>query len=152
MDKRTKELVQFPAANPRVQTCATFPSQLITLHLARTPTVSNLQYQVQQHMYGHHLESRLQKKLQCTTKSLQSIDWQGLEQAFTKLSDNEKIARMKLVYKLLPTRAPRKQESSSTCMRCNLVAETFVHVFKCKCDQSKRTSVLLMTSPISGTS
>ena len=64
MDKKAKELVQIQMHESVSRACLTFLSQRISLHLAGTPIVGDLQYQVQQHKYGHQLESRLQKNLQ----------------------------------------------------------------------------------------
>ena len=50
----------------------------------------------------------------------------------------ENISRMKLVHQLIPTRAllcPRKQESTSKCLRCNLVSKTHDYVIRCQWSQ-----------------
>ena len=116
-----------------------FPQQKIALKLAGILITGDLHYQIQQHRYGHALESRLLKSLSAPSSSLKKIAWEGLESAFNKLNTNDKIARMKLVHKYLPVRAllyQRNTEHSNRCMRCGTKRETFEHVFQCHCQRN----------------
>ena len=142
MNKAAKALVNELKRRPQAPNIPTFPNQKITLFLADIPIVGDLRYQLQQHMYGHRLEARLRKTLPHPNTSLHPIDWYSMEIAFNQLTPLDKISRMKTIHQLIPTKdllCARNQETSSTCLRCKLAAETYDHVFRCKCEQNKRT-------------
>ena len=149
MYKEAKALVSAMKLRPAKSTIPTFPNQKITLFLANNPIVGDLRYQIQQHMYGHRLEANMRKTIPHPNTSLHPIDWYNIEIASNQLAMPDKISRMKLVHQLIPTRAllcVRNQETSSTCLLFNLAAKTYDHVFRCACEQNKRTHRASLTT------
>ena len=85
MEKRAKQYLTSIRPNPSM-----FPQQKIALKLAGILITGDLQYQIQQHRYGHALEARLLKSLSAPMSSLKTIAWEGLESAFNKLNTHDK--------------------------------------------------------------
>ena len=105
MDKRAKDLLKRIMAQPQPQRLHVFPAQKVTLFLSNLPIVGDLPYQIQQHRYGHRLETRIKASLPDLPNALHSIEWRGIEMAFNNFSNTDQISRMKIVHQLLPTKS-----------------------------------------------
>ena len=119
------------------------------LHYTSSRIVGDIRYQIQQHCYEHSLEQRIGKIPPQGIQTLHSIEWKGLEAVFNRLNPSKKIARMKLVHQLLPTKSlmcQRKHENTSRCLRCSQAAETFLHVFQCQYVQNKATHLTTLST------
>ena len=141
MDKHAKSfLVNSPAHFTPNRRPTMFHAQKIALFLQGTLITGDIPRQISLHKYGHTLEDRIQKSLKILSIQLEHIEWEGLEIAYRKLSGSEKISRMKIMHKCLPTRSvlsSRDGSPSPICVRCEKQHETFIHIFQCKCQQNK---------------
>ena len=141
MDKHAKLFLKHSPAHFTPNRRPTmFFAQKIALFLQGTLITGDITRQISLHKYGHTLEERIQKSLKISSAQLEQIEWEGLEIAFRKLSGSEKISRMKVMHKCLPTRlvlSSRDDSPSPVCVRCDTQNETFIHIFQCKCRQNK---------------
>jgi len=86
--------------------------------------------------HGSVIEDALQSSMRITPTQLEHIEWEGIERAFTKMSPQDRVSRMKIVHMLLPTRSLLKQRNevnNAQCLRCRRQPETFHHLFMCTC-------------------
>jgi len=112
--------------------------------------VGDIRKQIYLYRHGSVLEDSLQSSMQLTSKQLEHIEWEGMERAFSKMSPQDRVSRMKIVHMLLPTRSllkNRNEVDSAQCLRCRRQPETFRHLFLCTCRMAQsahRTALKLL--------
>jgi len=141
MDKEAKRFLNNPPSHltPNREPMQ-FGAQKIALKIQDSLITGDITHHITLHKYGHALEKRIQQSLHITSTQLEQIEWEGIEVAFRKLPEKDKISRMKIMHKYLPTRSllySRDDSTSSTCVRCENQSETFQHIFQCKCRQNR---------------
>lgn len=124
-----------------------FKEQKAPLFLNNVHITGDTRKQIALHHQGHNLEETIQKSLRIHSKLLETMEWEGIEVAYTKLPISEKISRMKIMHNCLPTRALlyiRNGPNSSRRPRCNNRKETYAHIFQCTCPQNKSNHRMCM--------
>jgi len=113
-----------------------FPAQKLGLKILGINIVGDIRKQIYLYRHGSVLEESLQYSMRLTSKQMEYIEWEGMERAFTKMSPQDRVSRMKIVHMHLPTRAllkNRNEVDSAQCLRCRREPETFRHLFLCTC-------------------
>ena len=113
-----------------------FPAQKLSLQILGVNMVGNIRKQIYLYRHGSVIEESLQSSMRISPKQLEHIEWEGIERAFTKMSPQDRVSRMKIVHMLLPTRSLLKQRNevnNDQCLRCRRQPETFPHLFECTC-------------------
>jgi len=118
-----------PNTKPRM-----FFHQNIALYLHGTLITGDVKKQIKLYHKGPQMEQRISKMLRISQDSLQKIEWDGLEIAFSSLQDQEKSSKTKIIHDYLPTRcllSQRNGPNSSLCPICQKTSENFLHIFQC---------------------
>jgi len=118
-----------PNAKPRM-----LYHQKIALYLHGTLITGDIRKQIKLYHKGPQMEKRISKMLRISRQSLQKIEWEGMETAYSNLQDHEKSSKTKIIHDYLPTRhllSKRNCPNSSICPNCQKTPETFLHIFQC---------------------
>jgi len=137
MDGSAKEFLSAPPPSLKpTHEPLFFPAQKLSLQILGVNMVGNIRKQIYLYRHGSVIEDALQSSMRISPTQLEHIEWEGIERAFTKMSPQDRVSRMKIVHMLLPTRSLLKQRNevnNDQCLRCRRQHETFHHLFKCTC-------------------
>ena len=95
-----------------------FPVQIIGLSILNTLLIRNIQEHV--HLYGRSppMEHWMYTTLTISDKSMEIIEWQGLEVALNTLENLEQIKQAKIIHHQWPTNIILHQRTSSHKSQC----------------------------------
>ena len=137
MDVSAKQFLSAPPLSLRpTHEPLFFPAQKLSLQILGVNMVGNIRKQIYLYRHGSVLEDSIQSSMRITQTQMHHIEWEGIERAFTKMSPQDRVSRMKIVHMLLPTRSLLKKRSevdNDQCLRCRKHPETFRHLFMCTC-------------------
>jgi len=125
-----------PTSNPLY-----FPAQKACLQILGINMIGDIRKQIYLYRHGSSLEDHIQSSLSISSKTMEKIEWDGLQRAFSKLSAQDQISRMKIFHQKWPTRVllkTRKEIKEAQCLRCRKCPEDFLHIFQCTNVEAKQ--------------